>query len=60
MIDEPACAEPGVAASAAADPAQYRVPETLCGGAVDIINLKAAFLDRCRKTCRLSFGIPGS
>jgi hypothetical protein len=46
MIDEPACAELGIAASVAVDPAQYGIPEALSGGAVDITDPKTAFLDR--------------
>jgi hypothetical protein len=46
MIDEPACAELGIAANVAVYPDQYGMPEALSGGPVDTTDPKTAFLDR--------------
>lgn len=45
MFDEPACAELGVAASAASHATQHRVLEALRGGGVEVADPKTAFLD---------------
>ncbi len=49
MIDEPARAELGVAASTASNPAQHRVPAAPSGRSIEIADPKAAFLDRVAK-----------
>jgi hypothetical protein len=46
MIDEPACAELGIAANVAVYPDQYGMPEAPSGGPVDTTDPKTAFLDR--------------
>jgi hypothetical protein len=45
MFDEPSQAELGIAARAAGDPAQYRVPKAFRGGAIEVTDPKTAFLD---------------
>src|ERR1700730_388432 len=43
--DEPSQAELGIAAGAAGDPTQYRVPKALRGDAIEVTDPKRAFLD---------------
>jgi hypothetical protein len=46
MLDEPACAELGIAGNVAVFPDQYGMPEAIRDGAVDTTDPKTAFLDR--------------